>query len=94
LSVVPEPELVIIQTIDGDIRCDGSDTDHVVEFGESVADVLDVIVTASPDSHILMVGQLGRPDPAFVKQLVAADRPCSQPSPAPHPADSSTPPVS
>lgn len=73
LNVVPAPELVIIQTIDSDIRCDGTDADHVSEFGESVADVLDVIVTASPDSRILVVGQLGRPDPAFIEQLVAAD---------------------
>ena len=73
LDVVAAPQLVIIQTIDNDIRCDGTDADHVVEFGDSIADALNVISTASPDSDILMVGQLGRPDPAFVERLVAAD---------------------
>jgi hypothetical protein len=65
--------LVIIQTIDGDIGCDGTDADHVAEFGASVAEALDVIQATSPNSRILMVGQLGRPDPAFVEKLVAAD---------------------
>lgn len=73
LGIVPAPALVIIQTVDGDIRCDGTDADHVAEFGASVAEALDVIETTSPNSRILMVGQLGRPDPAFVEELVAAD---------------------
>ena len=72
LSIVPTPELVIIQTIDSDIRCDGSDPDHVPEFDDTVADVLDQIVTASPESNILMVEQLGRPSPAYIEELVAA----------------------
>lgn len=73
LDNVPAPALVIIQTIDDEIRCDGTDADHVAGFGASVAKALDVIRTTSPDSRILMVGQLGRPDPTYVQQLVAAD---------------------
>src|SRR5262245_21810499 len=73
LSVVPAPELVIIQTIDGDIECDGTDEDHVAEFGASVAKTLEMIQTRSPESRILMVGQLGRPSPTFIEELVAAD---------------------
>ena len=56
LAAVPTPALVIIQTIDNDIRCDGTDEEHVPVFGQAVARTLDIITTASPDSRILMVG--------------------------------------
>ncbi len=61
LQLVPAPELVIIQTIDNDIRCDGTDPDNLKAFGHSVENALKVIVDASPDSRILMVSQPGRP---------------------------------
>jgi hypothetical protein len=61
LRQVPAPALVIIQTIDNDIRCDGTDDAHVGEFGGLVADALQVITEASPDSRILLVSQFGRP---------------------------------
>lgn len=73
LHFVPYPALAIIQTIDNDIRCDGTDPDHVPEFGMSVAKALDLISTASPNTKILVVGQLGRPSAAFVEELVAYD---------------------
>ena len=71
LKTVPHPALVIISTIDNDIRCDGTDAEHVPEFGADVADALDVISSASPDSAILVVGQLGRPSTSFITGLVA-----------------------
>jgi len=61
LQLVPEPELVIIQTIDNDIQCDGTDSDNLKAFGHSVENALNVIVEASPNSRILMVSQPGRP---------------------------------
>jgi hypothetical protein len=73
LEQVAAPALVIVQTVDGDIRCDGTDQDHIAAFGASLAAALEVITTASPDSRILIVGQLGRPSPRFIEQLVAAD---------------------
>jgi hypothetical protein len=51
----------VVQTIDSDIRCDGTDSEHVTEFGVALADALLVVTMASPDSRILVVGQLGRP---------------------------------
>ena len=63
LRIVPHPALVIISTIDNDIRCDGTDAQHVPEFGVAVKKALDVITLASPDSKILLVGQAGRPSP-------------------------------
>ena len=73
LQTVPTPELVIIQTIDNDIRCDVTDAEHVEEFGAAADATLDVITAASPDSRILLVGQMGRPDPAYIEQLVLED---------------------
>ena len=73
LATVPAPALVIVQTIDHDIRCNGTDGQHVTEFGVALADALEVVTTASPDSRILMVGQLGRPSPSFVEKLVAEE---------------------
>jgi hypothetical protein len=72
LRAVPYPALVIISTIDNDIRCDGGDAGHVPEFGGVVAQALDEITAASPNSKILIVGQLGRPSASFIEQLVAA----------------------
>lgn len=61
LAAVPTPRLAIIQAIDNDIRCDGTDDRHVPEFGTTLAKILDAIQTASPDTDVLVVSQIGRP---------------------------------
>jgi len=71
LHALPHPALVIVQTIDNDIQCDGTDAAHVPQFGADLRDALTVIKKASPDSRILVVGVLGRPSPAFITALVA-----------------------
>jgi hypothetical protein len=71
LNQVPNPELVVIETIDDDIRCDGTDAEHLPEFGAAVDDALDAITTRAPDATILLVGQFDRPRVDFVQQLVA-----------------------
>jgi hypothetical protein len=73
LETVPVPALVVVQTIDNDIRCDGTDQEHVPEFGAALAEALEVVSTASPNSRILVVGQLARPSPSFVEKVVAED---------------------
>ena len=73
LAEVPYPALAIISTIDNDIRCDGTDAAHVPELGASVAQTLDIITKASPQTKILIVGQLGRPSIPFIEAQVAAD---------------------
>jgi hypothetical protein len=72
LAVVPHPALVIVQTIDNDIRCDGTDAGNTADFGGTLKDVLTSITRASPASKVLVVGQLGRPNPAFIRHEVAA----------------------
>ncbi len=77
LEAVPTPALVIIQTIDNDIRGDGTDEVHVKEFGANVTAALNVITEASPESRILIVSQRGRPATslsalAAIPEVVAA----------------------
>lgn len=71
LRRVPAPALVIVQSLDGDIRCDGTDAAHVPEFGMQVAAALELITEASPRSRILVLSQLG--DPAAEAQALADD---------------------
>jgi hypothetical protein len=73
LRQVSAPALVIISTIGNDIRCDGTDKQHIPEFGQAVGAALDTITEKSPDSRILIVGQMGRPSPALVREVVARD---------------------
>jgi len=61
LAVVPAPQLVIIATMDNDIRCDGSDDSNIPVFGRTLSDALNSIVEATPNSRILIVSQVGRP---------------------------------
>jgi hypothetical protein len=61
LEEVPTPELVIIQTMDNDLSCDGNQEAQLEAFGAAVAEALDVITEASPESRILIVTQRGRP---------------------------------
>jgi lysophospholipase L1-like esterase len=71
-SAVPAPALVIVQTIDNDIRCDGTDADRVDDFGDNVAGALRVITESSPRSRIVMVSSFGRPDPGIISTIIAA----------------------
>lgn len=72
LAKVPVPALAIIQTIDSDIQCDGTDADRLKGFGESVRKAIQLVVDASPNGHVLVVGQLGRPSGTYLEQLIAA----------------------
>lgn len=64
LSLEPNPRLVIIQTIDDDIRCDGSDSANYPVFGRQVKAALDLIARKAPRATILLMSQPGRPLPA------------------------------
>lgn len=85
LDQVPFPALAIVQTIDNDIRCDGSDEAHLPEFRASVRAAIDLVHTASPKTTILVVSNFGSPagyakalaaDPIAVAGFAGSD-PCS-----------------
>ena len=71
---VPNPALVLIMSMDNDIRCDGTDGDNVAPLGESFTAVLDEIVEAAPETHIVILASQNRPA-TFVDALIARDDP-------------------
>ena len=71
LAEVSNPALAIIQTIDNDIRCDGTDSQHIPELGAAVDKALQVITDESPQTRVVVVGQLGRP--ATAAAAIAGD---------------------
>jgi hypothetical protein len=73
LRQVSAPALVIISIIGNDIRCDGTDKQHIPEFGQAVGAALDTLTEKSPHSRILIVGQMGRTSPALVREVIAHD---------------------
>jgi hypothetical protein len=72
LKVVPRPQLVIVQTIDNDIKCDGTDPANYAPFGMKVKAALTKIVSTSPQTRILVLSKLGRP--ASYAEAVGLDR--------------------
>jgi hypothetical protein len=85
LDQVPFPALAIVQTIDNDIRCDGTDGDHLPEFRASVRAAIGAVHDASPKTAILVVSNFGSPagfakalagDPVAVSGLAGPD-PCA-----------------
>ena len=58
----PLPDLGIIQTIDYDIRCDGTDAANVKKFGRTLDRVLDSIYRHDPHVQVFFVDQWGSVD--------------------------------
>lgn len=56
LKEQPSPRLVLIQTVDNDIACDGSDEQNYAEFEKTLTAVLQRIASASPQAKIVVVG--------------------------------------
>ncbi len=58
----PVPELVMIETIDNDIRCDGTDDQNYGLFGSTLDEALGILQTGAPDAKIFFVSQWGTVD--------------------------------
>ena len=54
------PELVVIQIMDGDIRCDGTDPKNYAPFRATLLRAFHVIANTVPDARIFVISQLGR----------------------------------
>lgn len=50
-----KPELVIVQSIDNDMHCDGTDPQHYKPFGVTLAKALNILVKRNPDVQIFFV---------------------------------------
>jgi hypothetical protein len=55
LQLSPLPDLFVIQEIDNDIRCDGTDPDNFRPFADKLAAQVARIVAKAPDARILLV---------------------------------------
>ncbi len=55
LAAKPLPELFLIQSVDNDIRCDGTDADNYAPFAATLTDVLQKLTTGAPKARILIV---------------------------------------
>ena len=57
----PKPELVVIQILDNDIRCDGTDPANYGPFRKSFVTALTTLSRKLPNARIYVVSQAGRP---------------------------------
>ena len=53
----PLPDVVIVQTIDNDIRCDGTDAENVVPFGARLRQALELVREEVPGVSLYLVSQ-------------------------------------
>ena len=70
VAVVPAPELVIIQSIDNDMQCDGTDAQNLPMFRDRLMGVLGTLTASLPDARIFFVSQWA--DVATYSSVVAA----------------------
>jgi lysophospholipase L1-like esterase len=56
VALTPKPDIVLVQGISNDIRCDGSDPQNYAPFAETTAEMLDTLAQGLPDAKIYMVG--------------------------------------
>jgi hypothetical protein len=55
LNTQPLPDLFLIQSVDNDMRCDGTDAQNYGPFAAALTDVLKKITAAAPKAKILLV---------------------------------------
>jgi len=56
LEADPQPDVVLIQTIDNDMRCDGTDPDNYTPFAQTLDDVLTAIAEEIPNVQFYLTG--------------------------------------
>jgi lysophospholipase L1-like esterase len=56
-EVTPAPELVLIQSIDNDMRCDGTDPQNYAPYRQKLTAVMDQLTSDLPDAEIFFVSQ-------------------------------------
>jgi lysophospholipase L1-like esterase len=64
-KLTPKPQLIVIQILDNDIGCDGSDPKRYAAFGKKFAAVLGRLTSRLPGVRIFVVSQYGRPERFF-----------------------------
>jgi len=57
LASDPKPDLVLVTSVDNDIRCDGTDPQNYDTFGAELADALRALTDGAPQARIFLVSQ-------------------------------------
>ena len=57
VALTPAPELVLVQSIDNDIQCDGSDAANYEPYRSKLTEVLDTLGTGLPKAQVFFVDQ-------------------------------------
>lgn len=57
ISLKPTPELFLVQSVDNDVACDGSDPRRYKPFGAALVQVLEVITEGAPNARIYLPSQ-------------------------------------
>jgi plastocyanin len=57
VAVTPTPDLVLVQSIDNDIHCDGTDDANYEPYRAHLTEVLDTLTTGLPNAEIFFVSQ-------------------------------------
>ena len=68
----PRPDLVIIQSIDNDMQCDGTDAQNLPHYRDELVKVMDVLTTALPDATVFFAS-IGGSVPIYDAAVVAID---------------------
>jgi hypothetical protein len=55
LAIEPKPDLFLIETVDNDLRCDGTDAQNIAPFTAALRAVLTKISTVAPQAKVLIV---------------------------------------
>jgi hypothetical protein len=59
VSLPTPPELVLVQTVDNDMRCDGTDPQNYKPYAAKLSRVLEIIAKGIPKAHVFIVGVWG-----------------------------------
>jgi lysophospholipase L1-like esterase len=55
VSLPTTPELVLVQTVDNDMHCDGTDPQNYKPYAAGLARTLAIIAKGAPDAHVFIV---------------------------------------
>jgi hypothetical protein len=69
LAMQPRPELFLIETVDNDIRCDGTDAANVASFSTKLEAALRKISTGAPRAEIFILSSPWSTTEAYVRAV-------------------------
>jgi GDSL-like Lipase/Acylhydrolase len=58
-TVRPIPHVVLVQIVDNDIKCDGTDSQNYAPFARKLTEALHAVTNAAPATHIYLVSVWG-----------------------------------